>query len=76
MEILKSRSLASKVVYDLKLWVNYSWDTKLVKHDDLYGRSPVDFQLLKPNGLLGSHKFEIFIKDKNTFLLVKVREIN
>ncbi len=69
IEILKSRNLSTKVVYDLKLWINYSWDTKLVKHEDLYGKSPVDFHLLTPNGLLGSHKFEILIKDKNTFLL-------
>ncbi len=69
IEILKSRSLATKVAYDLKLWVNYSWDTKLVKREDLYGKSPVDFQLIKPDGLLGSHKFEILIKNKNTFLI-------
>jgi tyrosine-protein kinase Etk/Wzc len=69
IEILKSRNLISKVVYDLKLWVNYSRDTKLVKHEDLYGKSPVDFELLKPQGLLDEHQFEVLIKDKNTFLL-------
>ena len=69
MEIMKSRNLVSKVVNDLKLWVSYSQDSKLVKKEDLYKKSPVEFKIIKNNGLLGDHKFEVFIKDTDTFLL-------
>ena len=68
LQILKSRNLMSKVVYDLKLYINYSLDSKLVKKVDLYKKSPIEFQLI--NGqLIGDHKFEVVIKDANTFLL-------
>ena len=69
IEILKSRNLISKVIYDLKLWVDYTKDSKLVKHEDLYKDNPFDFVLIKPNGLLPNQTFEIYIKDENTFLI-------
>jgi tyrosine-protein kinase Etk/Wzc len=69
MEILKSVSLVNKVVYDLKLWVNYTHTSKLVKEQNLYKHSPVDFILVSKNGILTPEKFTIVIKDKNTFLI-------
>ncbi|MFB9844542.1 GumC family protein [Mucilaginibacter ginsenosidivorans] len=68
IQILKSRNLISRVVYDLKLYINYSRESKLVKKEDLYKKSPVEFELI--NGqLIGDHKFEVVIKDTSTFLL-------
>lgn len=68
IEILKSRNLVGKVVYDLKLYINYSRDSKLVKKEDLYKKSPVEFELLSGQ-LLGDHKFQVVIQDTSTFLL-------
>src|SRR5579872_2200720 len=47
MEVLRSFTLVSKVVYDLQLWVSYTRTTKLVKQEDLYKRTPVYFKLLQ-----------------------------
>lgn len=69
MEILKSVSLVNKVVYDLKLWVNYTRTTKLVKEENLYKRSPVDFIMVSKKGIMTPARFTILIKDKNTFLI-------
>jgi len=70
MEIMRSVSLVNKVVYDLKLWVNYTRTSKLVKEENLYKRSPIDFILVnKKKGIMASSKFNIVIKDKNTFLI-------
>ncbi|MGZ3778187.1 MAG: GumC family protein, partial [Mucilaginibacter sp.] len=69
MEVLRSFTLVSKVVYDLQLWVNYTRTTKLVKQEDLYKRTPVLFKLIQKKGDLGGQKFDIVIKNANTFLL-------
>ena len=69
MQILKSRNLISKVVYDLKLWVDYTKESKLVKKENLYKKNPFDFKLINPKGLLGDQNFDIYIKDNKTFLL-------
>jgi len=71
MEILKSFTLVSKVVYDLQLWVNYSRTSKFVKKEDLYKRSPIVFKLVQKKGDLGGQKFDIVIKSANTFLIRK-----
>src|SRR3569833_713765 len=71
MEILKSFTLVSKVVYDLQLWVNYSRTSKFVKKEDLYKRSPVVFKLVQKKGDIGGQKFDIVIKSANTFLIRK-----
>jgi capsular exopolysaccharide synthesis family protein len=71
MEVLKSFTLVSKVVYDLQLWVNYSRTTKLVKKEDLYKKSPVTFKLLQKKGEMHGQTFNIIIKNANTFLLKK-----
>lgn len=69
IQVLSSRSLISKVIYDLKLWVSYVKVSKLGKHETLYKDNPFEFRLLKPNGILGDQTFDIFIKDTNTFLI-------
>ncbi|MBS1530398.1 MAG: polysaccharide biosynthesis tyrosine autokinase, partial [Bacteroidetes bacterium] len=69
MEVLRSFTLVSKVVYDLQLWVNYTRTTKLVKKEDLYKRSPISFKLLQKRGDIGGQKFDVVIKNANTFLL-------
>jgi capsular exopolysaccharide synthesis family protein len=69
IEVLRSFTLISKVVYDLQLWVNYSRTAKLVKKEDLYKRSPFSFRLLQKRGELGGQKFDVVIKNANTFLL-------
>jgi len=69
MEILRSVTLVNRAVYDLKLWVDYTRTTKIVKEENLYKRSPIDFILVKKNGFIPNEKFNIVIKDKNTFLI-------
>lgn len=70
MEIMRSVSLVNKVAYDLKLWVNYTRTSKLVKEENLYKRSPIDFIMVnKKRGIMNTAKFNIVIKDKNTFLI-------
>ena len=69
MEVLRSFTLVSKVVYDLQLWVKYTRTTKLVKQEDLYKKTPVHFKLIQKKGDLGGQKFDIVIKNANTFLL-------
>ncbi|HEX3385111.1 MAG TPA: GNVR domain-containing protein, partial [Mucilaginibacter sp.] len=69
MEVLRSFTLISKVVYDLQLWVSYTRTAKIVKKEDLYKRSPITFRLLQKKGDLGGQKFDVVVKNANTFLL-------
>jgi tyrosine-protein kinase Etk/Wzc len=71
IQILKSVSLVTGVVNDLQLWVTYSRKSKLVKEENLYGKSPLYFKLIRQTGPLTGQKFEVVIKDRNTFLLRK-----
>jgi len=68
IEILKSRSLLQQVVKNLQLWVQYTRIGKL-KSEDLYGSSPINFVLIHPANSFFGQSMEIFIKDKNTFVL-------
>jgi tyrosine-protein kinase Etk/Wzc len=69
MEVLRSFTLISKAVYDLQLWVTYTRTTKLIKQEDLYKKTPVYFKLIQKKGDIGGQKFNVVIKDANTFLL-------
>ena len=68
IEILRSRSLMQQVVNDLRLWVNYTRIGK-INSQDLYGASPVQFELLSPTDHLGWQSFEIEIKNNHSFIL-------
>ena len=70
IEILKSRSLMQEVVKNLQLWVQYNRVGKL-NFEDLYGISPVKFVLTSPAKSFFGQSLEIFIKDKNTFILTQ-----
>lgn len=68
IEILKSRSLMQQVVKNLQLWVQYSRVGKL-NSEDLYGFAPVKFVLIRPANSFMGQSIEIYIKDRNTFVL-------
>jgi len=70
IEILTSRTLMSKVVNDLNLWIQYTTPEKFY-HKDIHTSTPVIFTLLKPAKLQGGHQLEVKIVDENTFILIQ-----
>lgn len=70
-EVLKSRNLVAKVVYDLQLWVTYQQPTGFLKKKDLYKISPVSFKMIKQQDTVGGQTFKVFIKDDKSFYLKK-----
>lgn len=69
IEILRSKNLVSKVVNDLQLWTKYKV-TQGLKTTDLYGTAPFKFiQLQKPALPTDKNEIEVFIKDKNSFVV-------
>ncbi|MBK0380694.1 GumC family protein [Mucilaginibacter segetis] len=71
IEVMQSKKLMYKVVNDLQLWVNYT-SKDGSKSEDLYKKSPVNFQFIKKNGSIDGKgvKLEILIKSTNAFTLV------
>ncbi|WP_461465193.1 GumC family protein, partial [Mucilaginibacter sp.] len=70
IEILKSNQLIKAVVDYFQLWANYKLKGSIIKDEDLYGISPVKFNLYKATGSISSQKLEIQILDTNTYLLL------
>ena len=72
IEVIRSKKLISKVVDSLQLWVTYMLHGDAFSPDkDLYGSTPVKFELVKQTGVIppqGS-KMKIRIKDDQTFVL-------
>ena len=66
IEILKSKKLITKVVQDLGLCVKYK-QKEGFKTLDIYGASPINFILIKPNGQFKTEKWEVIIKDDQHF---------
>lgn len=66
IEILKSKKLITRVVDDLKLWVNYRLISGF-KKIDLFKETPVEFVFLKKNVLQKDEVMEITIKDKTSY---------
>jgi len=69
IEILKSNQLIKDVVDYLQLWADYKLKGGIIKNEDLYGISPVKFNLYKANGSISSQKLDVQILDTNTYLL-------
>ncbi|MVN22049.1 GumC family protein [Mucilaginibacter arboris] len=69
IEVLKSKQLIGQVVQDLKLWVSYQKKEGFLAEQDLYKSTPIIFNLLESNGNFNNKKFNIVIKDKNSFYL-------
>jgi len=68
IEILTSRTLMSKVVNDLKLWIQYTTPEKYY-NKDIHTSTPVIFTLIEPSILENGHQLEIMIKDEKSFFL-------
>jgi len=74
IEVIRSNKLISKVVDSLQLWVHYTLKGGFFSPDkDLYGSTPVKFEIVKDTGTIppqGS-KLKILIKDAQTFTLIE-----
>lgn len=68
IEILKSKTLMEQVVKDLQLWTNYSIVSDF-SIKDIYGSTPVRFNLITPAQPLAGQTIEITIIDENSFYL-------
>ncbi len=69
IEILKSKQLIGQMVQDLKLWVSYQKKEGFLVKQDLYKSTPIKFNLIEVKGDLNDNKFNIVIKNKDTFYL-------
>ena len=70
VEILKSYKLIKEVVDNLQLSTNYKLKDGLMNNDDLYGITPVKFNLYNSVGQISPQKLEIKILDTNTYVLL------
>ncbi len=77
IEVMQSKKIIFQVVNELQLWVTYT-QKKGLKTKDLYGVSPVKFQLIKQNGNIGpaGEKLQIIINDQNSFFLKDTDGVN
>ncbi|WP_158827740.1 GumC family protein [Mucilaginibacter lacusdianchii] len=64
--ILRSRQMLRSVVRDLNLWVNYQEPYNYI-YKDLYTKSPLQFQYIKPSGDLEKADLDITVKNANFF---------
>ena len=69
VEVLKSRQLINLVVDDLQLNITYTTDAKF-GNEDLYGKSPVKFTLIRTTADLGGQYIKIKRKDEKSFYLI------
>jgi tyrosine-protein kinase Etk/Wzc len=68
IEIIRSKNLVGQVVDSLQLWTSFK-TSQGVKSADLYQTTPVRFALSKKTGVLSGNKIDVFIKDKNSFVM-------
>lgn len=71
IQILKSDNLISKVVLDLKLWVNYKLNSALI-NEDIYATTPVNISFISRPALIKEQTIEVLVKDKNSFELTNL----
>ena len=68
MQVIKSRRLMEKIVWDRQLWATYDQVNK-DKTVNLYGKNPVRFNSLNPSEIEKGETFEINIKSLNNYIL-------
>lgn len=68
IEILKSKTLMEQVVKDLQLWTTYTIVSEF-RIKDIYGATPVRFDLISSSQPLAGQTIEITIIDENSFYL-------
>ncbi|WPU95681.1 polysaccharide biosynthesis tyrosine autokinase [Mucilaginibacter sabulilitoris] len=68
IEVFKSRSLIKSVVDHLQLWVNYQSVDGLIKND-LYGMSPITFNLYKSEGTIPSQVLIVKILNSDAYCI-------
>jgi len=68
IEILKSKTLMKQVVTDLQLWTVYEFQNEF-RTTDIYGSSPVHFNLLSSDQPLSGQVITIRIVNRDSFIL-------
>lgn len=68
MQVIKSRRLMEKIVWDRQLWVTYD-EIKRDVHINLFGKNPVRFNSFNPSDIIKGETFEVNIKDKDHYIL-------
>ncbi len=74
MEVLKSRSLITKLVSDLQLWIDYQSDKKIGK-ENLYGKSPVKIIFSRTDEKIEGKQILVYIKNDKTLFITEKDDI-